>query len=95
MTTLKISSWKRPSLRPVNMAGRARGYGLHTDSSLRFERGVDFELQKLASERATELIIEIAGGEAGPVVEVAVEEQLPKALTVDACAKSASSACWA
>ncbi len=54
---------------PDAIAGRARRYGLHTDSSHRFERGVDPALQSNAIERATELLLQIAGGEAGPVVE--------------------------
>ncbi|UCB54480.1 MAG: phenylalanine--tRNA ligase subunit beta [Thiotrichales bacterium] len=52
------------------IAGKARGYGLHTDSSHRFERGVDPQLQVLAIDRATELMLEICGGEVGPVTEV-------------------------
>ncbi len=51
------------------VAGRARRYGLHTDSSHRYERGVDYNLQALAMERATELLIAIAGGKPGPVTE--------------------------
>jgi phenylalanyl-tRNA synthetase beta chain len=54
---------------PEVIAGKARTYGLHTDSSHRFERGVDPELQVYAIERATELVLSICGGEAGPVVE--------------------------
>ncbi len=54
---------------PEKLAGRARSYGLHTDSSHRFERGVDYELPLQAIERATRLITEIVGGEPGPVVE--------------------------
>ncbi|MEZ5526837.1 MAG: phenylalanine--tRNA ligase subunit beta [Gammaproteobacteria bacterium] len=54
---------------PLAVAGRARRYGLHTDASHRYERGVDFELQSLAMERATALLMEISGGAAGPVVE--------------------------
>jgi len=54
---------------PDAIAGRARRYGLHTDSSHRFERGVDPALQIDAMERATELLLQIAGGEAGPVTE--------------------------
>ena len=50
-------------------SGTARRYGLHTESSHRFERGVDPLLSPLAIERATELVLEICGGEAGPVVE--------------------------
>lgn len=55
---------------PLAIAGRARAYGLHTDSSHRFERGVDYALQVEAVERATKLLLEIVGGEAGPVVHV-------------------------
>ena len=56
------------------MAGRARNYGMHTDASLRFERGVDPEGQGRAVERATELLIEIAGGDAGPLVVDTADE---------------------
>jgi phenylalanyl-tRNA synthetase beta chain len=59
------------------MAGRARAYGMHTDASLRFERGVDPEGQGRAVERATELLLGIAGGEAGPLVVDSVEAHLP------------------
>lgn len=52
---------------PDTIAGRGRRYGLITDASQRFERGVDPELQERASERATQLLIECAGGQAGPV----------------------------
>lgn len=62
---------------PLAIAGRARSYGLHTDSSHRFERGVDYNLQREAMERATELLLSIVGGEAGPVIE-AVNEYLPQ-----------------
>lgn len=62
---------------PSLLAGRARSYGLHTESSHRFERGVDYQLQARAIERATRLILDIAGGQAGPVVEV-VTDQLPQ-----------------
>lgn len=62
---------------PIAIAGKARSYGLHTDSSHRFERGVDFELQRHAMERATALLIDIVGGEAGPVIEVLSTEALP------------------
>ena len=51
------------------IAGRARRYGLHTESSHRFERGVDPQLPSIAMERATELVLEICGGQAGPSVE--------------------------
>ncbi|MDD5390439.1 MAG: phenylalanine--tRNA ligase subunit beta [Gallionellaceae bacterium] len=55
---------------PDAIAGRARRYGLSTDSSHRFERGVDPELPRLAMERATRLILDICGGECGPISEV-------------------------
>ena len=64
------------------MAGRARNYGMHTDASLRFERGVDPEGQGRAVERATELLIEIAGGQAGPLVVNSAEEHLPQRETI-------------
>jgi len=54
---------------PEVIAGKARGYGLHTDSSHRFERGVDPQLQIKAIERATALVLSICGGFAGPVTE--------------------------
>ncbi len=63
---------------PIAVAGKARAYGLHTDSSHRFERGVDPELQRKALERATDLLLHITGGEAGPVVDVVALEQLPE-----------------
>jgi phenylalanyl-tRNA synthetase beta chain len=53
---------------PTAIAGKARSYGLHTDSSHRFERGVDYALQEQAIERATKLITEVAGGKVGPVI---------------------------
>ncbi|MBT8086342.1 MAG: phenylalanine--tRNA ligase subunit beta [Woeseia sp.] len=60
------------------MAGRARSYGMHTDASLRFERGVDPELPPRAIERATQLLLEIAGGKAGPAEDHVHEELLPR-----------------
>lgn len=64
---------------PVALAGKAREYGLHTDASHRFERGVDYELARTAMERATALLLEITGGEPGEIVEVASEAHLPDA----------------
>ncbi|EHD1695955.1 phenylalanine--tRNA ligase subunit beta [Vibrio vulnificus] len=63
---------------PDHIRGRARSYGLHTDSSMRFERGVDYALQVNAMERATQLLVEICGGEVAPVVTVESEAELPK-----------------
>ncbi len=62
---------------PSAVAGRARQYGLHTDSSHRFERGVDPQLCKVAIERASALLIELAGGQAGPVVEAIDQSHMP------------------
>jgi phenylalanyl-tRNA synthetase beta chain len=63
---------------PLAVSGKARSYGLHTDSSHRFERGVDPELQIRAIERATRLLTAIVGGEPGPVVEAISEADRPK-----------------
>ena len=52
---------------PLAILGKARQYGLHTDSSHRYERGIDPQLQRDAIERATTLLLDIVGGEAGPV----------------------------
>ncbi len=67
---------------PESIAGKARRFGLHTDSSHRFERGVDPTAQHRALERATALIIDIAGGNVGPITEAAAESDLPKRLPV-------------
>ena len=63
---------------PLSIKGRARSYGLSTDSSHRFERGVDSQLQQQAMDRACRLLLDICGGEAGPVIEVASDAHLPK-----------------
>jgi phenylalanyl-tRNA synthetase beta chain len=55
---------------PPAIQGRARRLGLHTDASQHYERGVDPTLQQRAMERASALLLEIAGGRAGPVTEV-------------------------
>jgi len=67
---------------PIAIAGRARNYGLHTDSSHRFERGVDYNLARNAMERATQLIMDICGGQPGPLNEVCSEQDLPQAATI-------------
>lgn len=67
---------------PLAIMGKARRLGLHTDSSHRFERGVDPELQHKAMDRATRLVLDICGGEAGPVVEAKSEAHLPKAADI-------------
>ncbi len=63
---------------PLSIAGKARKFGLHTDSSHRFERGVDPTLQERAIERATRLIIDIAGGSVGAITEVTTSSTLPQ-----------------
>lgn len=67
---------------PLQVAGRARSYGLHTDSSHRYERGVDYTLQGKAMERATALLLEIVGGKPGPVTAVESAADLPADRTV-------------
>lgn len=62
------------------MAGKARRHGLSTDSSYRFERGVDYGNTKQALERATGLILDICGGQAGEFTEVSAT--LPERKTV-------------
>ncbi|GAB2522147.1 phenylalanine--tRNA ligase subunit beta [Lysobacter humi (ex Lee et al. 2017)] len=62
---------------PSAIIGRGRRLGLHTDASHRFERGVDPELPRQAIEYATRLILDIAGGRPGPVVEASLDEHLP------------------
>lgn len=67
---------------PDAIMGKARQYGLHTDASHRYERGVDPQLQRVAMERATQLLLNIVGGEAGPIVEGVDETSIPKTANV-------------
>jgi phenylalanyl-tRNA synthetase beta chain len=67
---------------PAAIAGRARRYGLQTDASQRFERGVDWRLQERALQLATQLIVQLAGGEAGPVTVAEQPEALPHVVPV-------------
>ena len=69
--------------RPDAIAGRGRRYGLVTDASQRFERGVDPTLQERAIERATELLLACAGGAAGPVEVTELPAEIPARKTVD------------
>ena len=62
---------------PDAIMGKARRYGLSTDSSHRFERGVDPQLQFRALERASQLLLDIAGGSAGPIIEATAQAYLP------------------
>ncbi|MDR0564560.1 MAG: phenylalanine--tRNA ligase subunit beta [Azoarcus sp.] len=63
---------------PDAITGRARAYGFTSDASHRYERGVDFQLQRPAIERATQLILDICGGTPGPVEEARADEHLPR-----------------
>ena len=67
---------------PRAIAGRGRRHGLVTDASQRFERGVDPEIGRLAIERATRLLVAIAGGHAGGVTTTESAAQLRTAATV-------------
>ncbi|MFA5494940.1 MAG: phenylalanine--tRNA ligase subunit beta, partial [Porticoccaceae bacterium] len=67
---------------PMAVVGQARQYGLHTDSSHRFERGVDPALCIVAMERATALLLAIVGGEPGPLVVTELSDHLPAPKTV-------------
>ncbi|AMN68493.1 phenylalanine--tRNA ligase subunit beta [Psychrobacter sp. P11G5] len=62
---------------PLAIAARARRFGLHTDASQRFERGVDFELPELALARACDLVTSITGGQAGQIVKAESSDHLP------------------
>ncbi len=68
---------------PITVAGKARRYGLHTDASARFERGVDWLLAERACQRATALLIEICGGTPGPVMITDNEQALPTMQVVE------------
>ena len=63
---------------PDAVAGKARTLGFSSDASYRFERGVDFDATRDALERATQLILEICGGQAGPVTEAIDRNHLPR-----------------
>jgi phenylalanyl-tRNA synthetase beta chain len=67
---------------PLIIAGVARAHSLFSDSSQRFERGVDPYIQQKALERATDLILSISGGEPGPIIEFCDTSHIPKPLTV-------------
>ncbi|CAK0740216.1 phenylalanine--tRNA ligase subunit beta [Gammaproteobacteria bacterium] len=59
---------------PSAIFGKPRRYGLQTESSYRFERGVDPKIQRIAVERATQLLCELVGGSPGPIIEVDAPE---------------------
>jgi len=66
----------------IAVSGVARSYGLHTESSIRFERGVDFNMTHQAMERATELVLDICGGKASAINECVDSSTLPKLQTI-------------
>ena len=66
----------------IAISGVARSYGLHTESSIRFERGVDFNITQQAMERATELVLDICGGKASDINECIDSSTLPKLETI-------------
>ncbi|MDH5512376.1 MAG: phenylalanine--tRNA ligase subunit beta, partial [Gammaproteobacteria bacterium] len=68
------SAW----FRPATISSQSRALGLQTESSYRFERGVDPALQTLAMERATALLLDIAGGQPGPLVVQTAKRHLPR-----------------
>ncbi len=63
---------------PSAIIGRGRRLGLHTDAGHRFERGVDPELPRVAVEYATKLILDVAGGVPGPVIDVVRQADMPR-----------------
>lgn len=67
---------------PAALAGHMRSLGLLTDASQRFERGVDWNGQVRAVERASELLAGIAGGKYGPTTDTVSKPHLPKAVAV-------------
>ncbi len=68
---------------PLAILGKARQYGLHTDASHRYERGIDPTLQHEAMERATQLLLNIVGGQAGPIVETKSDKNIPQTKKVN------------
>ncbi len=67
---------------PLVVAGVARRYALCTDSSQRFERGVDPSLPRRALERATELLLSIVGGDVGPITAMTASQNMPQKISV-------------
>jgi len=67
---------------PLAITGRARRYGLHTDASHRYERGVDPQLQYQAMERASALLLEICGGKAGAIIDTTAQQYVPACATI-------------
>jgi phenylalanyl-tRNA synthetase beta chain len=67
---------------PEIIAGRARRFGFSSDASHRFERGVDFDNNLHGIERATRLILDICGGEPGPVTDIVHDLPARSAVTM-------------
>ena len=63
---------------PATIMGKSRKLGVHTESGLRFERGVDWDLQEVALQRATALITEICGGQVAPIKVARETADIPK-----------------
>ncbi len=64
--------------KPSVIRGRARRFGFQTDASIRFERGVDYKIQALAIEKASEILCETVGGEFGTIQDSKLTKELPK-----------------
>ena len=64
--------------KPSIIRGKARRYGFQTDASLRFERGVDYKIQKIAIDRASILLRDTVGGRFSEVTSSTLKNQLPK-----------------
>ena len=63
---------------PSIIRGKARRFGFQTDASIRFERGVDYEIQEFAIEKASEILYETVGGEFGVIKQSKLTKELPK-----------------
>ena len=74
---------------PAAIAGRSRRYNFSSDASHRFERGVDFDNNIAGIERATQLVLEICGGEPGPTVDLVsrLPERKPVAMRIERARK--------
>jgi phenylalanyl-tRNA synthetase beta chain len=82
-STTKDILFESAYFKPATIMGKARAYGMHTDASHRFERGVDPQGQVQAVERATALLLEIAGGEPGPLLLAEDQASIPRNQAVE------------
>ena len=64
--------------KPEIIRGKARRYGLQTDASVRFERGVDYQLQSLAIQRASQLIMNFMDCDFAPIQTFEIKKSIPK-----------------